>query len=576
MGRRAATLDLIAWIAAAVAAACAAIHLLGFRPLTVDEIEYFRATDWVAHGLVPYRDFFEHHLPLQWYLFAPAAWIVRSPGAAAIVSMRLFQLPLWVITFVALARWIRRDGHSPAVAVAALLASMLFVMPAIEYRVDTVSVCAMVLALAAAERHPFAGGTLASLAVLANLRFAPVAAVALIVCAVVDLDARRWRMPGLRRSLLTIIGAALPCAAYGSYLWVTGSWAPFYSEIVAGNVAMDRLASGHAASTLPMLANALIGGLDIGTVLLAAGAIVVVCTSDWRHPGRAQIAAAVAAANLLFVLFMSVQYFYHFELTLVLCTFLVAHLRHRAVGWIVLASALLAVVFTARGSRSAIRVQDAIMREANAAASPAESVLDGSGFAIRRRPAYRYWFLPLGVRLRAAAGEIDPYRPAMLMSDPPGAVVIDLRLAGWLDQWPELRRAVIRHYVPRWRNVWVPGGSGVIGPGGTVSIDVIRDGAYELIARPQLVGHPWFHNPVGTAFVGETLTVDAAAVPPAALTTNAGSPSRPLVLTRGTRLEITSHEREMIGFFLVPATAPRIFERPDGGGPLVDPLFTLR
>src|ERR1051325_3135014 len=282
MGRRAATLDLIASIAAALAAGCAALHLLGFRPLTVDEIEYFRATDWVARGLVPYRDFFEHHLPLQWYLFAPAASIVRSPGAAAIVSMRLFQLPLWAITFAALVRWTRRDGHSPAVAVAALLASMLFVMPAMEYRVDTVSVCAMILALVAAERHPIACGALASSAVLANVRFAPVAAVGVIVCAIVDLDARRWRIPDLRRSLLAMTGAALPLAAYGAYVWATGSWAPLYTEIVVNNAAMDRLARAHAASTLPILARALVAGLDIGTLLLAAGATVVACTSDWR------------------------------------------------------------------------------------------------------------------------------------------------------------------------------------------------------------------------------------------------------------------------------------------------------
>src|ERR1051325_5980535 len=252
------------------------------RPLTVDEIEYFRATDWVARGLVPYRDFFEHHLPLQWYLFAPAASIVRSPGAAAIVSMRLFQLPLWAITFAALVRWTRRDGHSPAVAVAALLASMLFVMPAMEYRVDTVSVCAVIRAWVAAERHPIACGALASSAVLANVRFAPVAAVGLIVCAIVDLDARRWRIPDLRRSLLAMTGAALPLAAYGAYVWATGSWAPLYTEIVVNNAAMDRLARAHAASTLPILARALVAGLDIGTLLLAAGATVVACTSDWR------------------------------------------------------------------------------------------------------------------------------------------------------------------------------------------------------------------------------------------------------------------------------------------------------
>src|SRR5207248_600379 len=49
------------------------VSLQGLHPLNWDELEYFRATEWVRHGLVPYRDFWEHHTPLQWFLFAPAA-----------------------------------------------------------------------------------------------------------------------------------------------------------------------------------------------------------------------------------------------------------------------------------------------------------------------------------------------------------------------------------------------------------------------------------------------------------------------------------------------------------------------
>src|SRR5436305_15332505 len=47
------------------------LQLQGLHPLVWDEIEFFRATDWVRRGLVPYRDFWEHHTPLQWFLFAP-------------------------------------------------------------------------------------------------------------------------------------------------------------------------------------------------------------------------------------------------------------------------------------------------------------------------------------------------------------------------------------------------------------------------------------------------------------------------------------------------------------------------
>ena len=36
-----------------------------------DNIEHIHSSFLVAQGLVPYRDFFQHHNPLMWYLFAP-------------------------------------------------------------------------------------------------------------------------------------------------------------------------------------------------------------------------------------------------------------------------------------------------------------------------------------------------------------------------------------------------------------------------------------------------------------------------------------------------------------------------
>ena len=56
---------LVGWLIA-VAGALRLLPLARLHPIVWDEIEYFRATDWVAHGLVPYRDFWEHHTPLQW------------------------------------------------------------------------------------------------------------------------------------------------------------------------------------------------------------------------------------------------------------------------------------------------------------------------------------------------------------------------------------------------------------------------------------------------------------------------------------------------------------------------------
>ena len=85
---------------AAVTARLFSMTLL--TPLNWDEVEFFRATDWVRQGLVPFRDFWEHHTPLQWFVFAPFTALTKSPGAAAIIWMRWVQVPLWVVLVTSL------------------------------------------------------------------------------------------------------------------------------------------------------------------------------------------------------------------------------------------------------------------------------------------------------------------------------------------------------------------------------------------------------------------------------------------------------------------------------------------
>ena len=36
-----------------------------------DNIEHIHSSFLVANGNIPYKDFFQHHNPLMWYLFAP-------------------------------------------------------------------------------------------------------------------------------------------------------------------------------------------------------------------------------------------------------------------------------------------------------------------------------------------------------------------------------------------------------------------------------------------------------------------------------------------------------------------------
>ena len=43
-----------------------------------DEKEHLYASFLITKGFVPYRDFFEHHHPLLWYLFSPIVWLFSN------------------------------------------------------------------------------------------------------------------------------------------------------------------------------------------------------------------------------------------------------------------------------------------------------------------------------------------------------------------------------------------------------------------------------------------------------------------------------------------------------------------
>src|SRR4051812_10153867 len=63
----------------------ARVWFLAHRALDLDEYEHAHAAWSVARGLVPYRDFFEHHPPAFYVLFAPvfaAATTTTDPAAA--------------------------------------------------------------------------------------------------------------------------------------------------------------------------------------------------------------------------------------------------------------------------------------------------------------------------------------------------------------------------------------------------------------------------------------------------------------------------------------------------------------
>ena len=74
------------------------------QPKTGDDVEHLHSSWLVLQGKVPYRDFFQHHNPLMWYIFAPLMEVFSYEiivfDVVRIISTIVMVLNLWVIALI--------------------------------------------------------------------------------------------------------------------------------------------------------------------------------------------------------------------------------------------------------------------------------------------------------------------------------------------------------------------------------------------------------------------------------------------------------------------------------------------
>jgi hypothetical protein len=600
-----------------VAAAARAISLTWLHPVTWDEIEFFRATDWVRQGLVPYRDFWEHHTPLQWFFFAPVTALTRSPGVAAVILMRWAQIPLWILTFWLLARWMRDAGISLAARLSVILlalCSSMFMLAAVEYRIDTVGCALYVLALVLLPRvhqsawFGFAAGAALCLAGFANLRLGPLLALTVLFARIVRPRERAWGGSASANSLFAGVGVTF--AVCSMYFLVTHSASIAFQRVWTENYLGDRLSEGTEWVLLHRLAvpfgfrpldrtQGLFepASLDVATALiLVTGMIGVVrvLRANRRAPDHLFFLAFLQVGSLLFVAAMKFIYHYHFEIVvLLMLPFVAAELDRflqaadrraivAALLLIVSATNIFASVF--RGKELDMAYEDLIMREVDDRTPPRSKVFDGVGWALRRTPAYPYWFLPMLVQSLEAKGILEPYTQQQLADDPPAAIISDYRIYLWLKARPALAAFATAHYLPTWRNLWLPGMSARLTPANQAAEWIVpTGGAYRVYASEPLSIHPWFRDPVtfGT-FESPVVEISLVGFPPVsrlplAFWTDgvAVPPADVLHLRRKQRLRVVSLARTSLGIMIVPANTRELFRQPahgvtiDGAAPAI-------
>ncbi len=550
----------LAIFVALTAALVRLIPLQWLHPLQWDELEFFRATKWIAEGRVPYRDFWEHHTPLAWMLFAPFARIIDSPGAAAIIAMRWAQIPVWIATFVLVNLWMRGAGIARGArwtAMALALCSSLFMLPAIEYRVESVGCLLFVLGLVLAQRkQDLFAGIVFCLAGFANLRLGPVLVVAVLL---------HFRPRLLAGGVAALAACVAAFAATGSLdelwqqVWRDNLAERFATPVIGGFV--HRLLVPFGVRILATDRQFELAAVDVGGIAVLLLGFVGLLFA-WR-PKALRTIFVLQLVNLLFIAWMKFIYNYHFALVVMLAIPLIASVVERIEGLRVrgLITALLIVALGVSAFASIFRgkerdraYQDLVIREVHARTKPGEKVWSGIPWAFEREPAYRFWFLPELARQLVLQG----LAPRYSMSDPPAAVVFDRYALVWIATVQrELAPDLVRHYMPVWRNLWIPAMNAVVRPGQRVEWIVPRDGTYRVLASPELARHRWFRDPF-LAYEGEELRLRTMERPP--LTFSAGPHLR-----KGQRVSVTSHGSEPLGVILLSSNDEVLFRQPPAG-----------
>ena len=129
---------------------CAAFWVLyHHQPETGDDIEHLHSTWLVFSGKIPYIDFFQHHNPLLWYLFAPLAGYLAYDlflfDVVRIISTLVMFVSLWVSALI-VRRFMVNSWYAGLLCVAAVFPSYI-VFSGQDFRPDNYMVLTFMLGL---------------------------------------------------------------------------------------------------------------------------------------------------------------------------------------------------------------------------------------------------------------------------------------------------------------------------------------------------------------------------------------------------------------------------------------------
>jgi len=397
---------------------------LGHRRFDIDELEHAHAAWCVAQGLIPYRDFFEHHPPALYLASAPF-FRAMSPAVGfdrAAATLLVCRMAMWLLAAIAIAlthrlatQVVRPAGPANGDwAVFLLATSFQFLNTAMEFRPDVPAVvcvlAALVCALEAQHRQSpvqrwwlLAAGAALGAALLFTQKAIFATPGVMVVVATM----------GRRGMLGFVIGALIPIVVVAGWFGSNDALLPLVDGTIVRNIAINR----DRSSPLPGLFAGVLRNLPVyGLGLIGA-------INAWRakQPGRqSTLLASLVSLGLGVVLIGRVYDQYYLLMLPLLAVFGAAAIadwsapQRRPARWIpmavgVTAVALLSGVVATRYQSNVQQLAD--MRLAMDQVPPDETVLSGIPGPGTFRPHAWYYFFLVGPF--ASASDFDTLRLAL-------------------------------------------------------------------------------------------------------------------------------------------------------------------
>lgn len=439
------------------------------RYIDVDELQHLHAARNIFHGMVPYRDFFEHHTPLFHYLLAPGYFILPD-DIRLIFLVRLFML-VGAVAIIVLTYRLARMQYSPGAALyAAVLLSftVMFHDKALEIRPDSLATILCLSALiffmkgtrrahdrpGSALRYLFLSGFCIASAILTTQKAVfGLAAIGIAWAWLAPLPARPARDGWGEAAGSFCAGFAIPVAAVCGYFLLAGGLREFlYRNIVMnlrwqyGFTPFEYLRKLFAQNPVLCIFGA--GGLAAATLL------------TFRRRGDPEspvvpVSAALAFIAGLFLIHVPNRQYYLFIMPLIAVfagyalnatlggafidvsrIFSARRLTARRRGWIIAAVMVCVIAYPLICLTGEVFTKDLQLKHTNlrqldeiryilAHTTPQDTVLDGwTGSGVFRGQASYFGFLPWEVQLmltkeemRGVVRALEEKRPKIVIYD---------------------------------------------------------------------------------------------------------------------------------------------------------------